>query len=154
MPRFKSGTDAEYRRAKFIAFMRKPDAPDRELANRLSKERDAVFAWAVEGLRCILEGVSAPEGSDESQAVLTRFKLSNDPLGCFVEERCILSPEIEVTKDSFVNEMNSFLESYGFPQKTKEALFKLLYERYPEVRAIRHRNRKPDAYIAGIGLKA
>jgi putative DNA primase/helicase len=153
MPRFKSGTDAEYRRTKIIAFSKRPDAPDRELKEHLLTERDAIFAWCVEGLRAILDGIAAPEGSTESQTALTRFKLSNDPLGCFVEERCILSPELEISKEAFVAELNGYLDAYGFPHKAKEMLFKALYERYPEVCATRHRNRTPDAYIKGIGLR-
>jgi P4 family phage/plasmid primase-like protien len=153
MPRFKSGTDAEYRRTKIIAFSQKPDAPDGSLKDLLLTERDAIFAWCVEGLRAILDGIAVPEGSTESQAALTRFKLSNDPLGCFVEERCILSPELEISKEAFVAELNGYLDAYGFPHKAKEMMFKALYERYPEVCATRHRNRQPDAYIKGIGLR-
>lgn len=153
MPRFKAGTDAEYRRTKFISFLHKPEAPDRELKKSLLAERDAIFAWCVDGLQCILGGTCAPEGSDESEATLTRFKLSNDPLGCFVSERCILSPNVETEKEAFVHELHGYLDSYGFPHKAKEAMFKSLYERYPEVRATRHRNRKPEAYIKGIGLR-
>lgn len=153
MPRFKAGTDAEYRRTKFIVFSQKPGAPDLELKDRLLEERDAIFAWAVDGLQAILEGCIMPQGSEGSRAALTRFKLSNDPLGCFIEERCTLSGELEVAKDVFIAELNGFLESYGFTPKAKEVLFKSLYERHPEVRAVRHRGRSPEMYIAGIGLR-
>jgi putative DNA primase/helicase len=153
MPRFKSGTDAEYRRTKIIAFSQKPDAPDRKLKDLLLAERDAIFWWCVEGLRAILEGYVAPEGSVESQNALTRFKLSNDPLGCFVEERCILSPDVEIAKNVLMEELTGYLDAYGFSSKTKEVMCKSLYERYPEVRHTRHRNRTPDAYIKGIGLR-
>jgi P4 family phage/plasmid primase-like protien len=153
MPRFKAGTDAEYRRTKFIVFSHKPDAPDLELKDRLLEERDAIFAWSIDGLQAILQGFPMPQGSAESRAALTRFRLTNDPLGCFVEERCILSVECEVTKDDFAAELNGFLEAYGFPPKTKEILLKSLYGRYPQVGPLRHRTRSPEMYISGIGLR-
>jgi P4 family phage/plasmid primase-like protien len=153
MPRFKAGTDAEYRRTKFIVFSHKPDVPDLELKDRLLEERDAIFAWCVNGLQAILQGFPMPQGSAESRAALTSFKLSNDPLGCFIEERCILSAECEVAKDVFVAELYGFVEAYGFSLKARDALFKTLYERYPKVRPVRHRTRSPEMYISGIGLR-
>jgi len=153
LPRFKSGTDAEYRRARFLSFSKKPAEKDITLKDKLRLERNGILTWLVDGLQAILQGIPAPMGSDPSLAVLKRFELSNDPVGCFIKEHCELSPEGEESKDHVIEAFTQFLDSHQFPHRTREYFFRALYERNPQITVRRKKNQKPEYYLAGIRLK-
>ncbi len=152
LPRFKSGTDAELRRARFLSFGKVPKVKDRTLKDRILMEKDGILAWMVEGLQAILQGLPCPIGGPESEKVLRRFELSNDPLGFFIRTRCRFDPGAEVPKDPFINAFNEFMDENRFPQKSKEHFCRQLYERYPQIEGIRHRRKEPEYYIRGIVL--
>ena len=48
LPRFKHGTDAELRRARFLRFDVLPTEKDVTLKSKLTSERDGIFLWMVE----------------------------------------------------------------------------------------------------------
>jgi len=153
LPRFKSGTDAEYRRARFLSFSKKPAEKDITLKDKLRLERNGILTWLVDGLQAILQGIPAPMGSDPSLAVLKRFELSNDPVGCFIKEHCELIPEWEEAKDHVIEAFTQFLDSHQFPHRTREYFFRAMYERNPQITVKRKKGQKPDYYLAGIRLK-
>lgn len=153
LPRFKSGTDAEYRRARFLSFSKKPAEKDILLKDKLRLERNGILSWLIDGLQAILQGISAPMGSDSSLAVLKRFELSNDPVGCFIKEHCELKPECEEAKDHVIEAFTQFLDSHQFPHRTREYFFRAMYERNPQITVKRKKNQKPEYYLAGIRLK-
>ncbi len=153
LPRFKSGTDAEMRRARFLSFAKKPDVKDGTLKERLKGERNHILTWMVEGLQAILAGIPAPMGSVESQSVLKKFELSNDPVGCFIRENCIVDPTVEATKESIFSAFREYLEAHQFPHKSQEYFFRALYERNSSVQVWRYRNRSPEYWLRGIKLK-
>jgi putative DNA primase/helicase len=154
LPRFKSGTDAEYRRARFLSFSKKPAQKDPTLKDKLREERDGILAWLVDGLQAILQGIPAPMGGDHSAAVLKRFELSNDPIGCFMREYCIVSPELQTPKDDVIGAFTEFLDSHQFPHRTREYFFRALYERNPEITVFRKRIANQSTYfLRGVGLK-
>ena len=135
LPRFKSGTDAEYRRARFLSFSKKPAEKDTTLKDQLRLERNGILAWLVGGLQAILQGIPAPMGSDASMAVLKRFELSNDPVGCFVKEHCEFRPEYDEVKDKVIDAFTQFkfvykkvdfylAQSFSRSEYEREGLFK------------------------------
>jgi putative DNA primase/helicase len=154
LPRFKSGTDAEYRRARFLSFSKKPPEKDPTLKDRLREERDGILTWLVDGLQAILQGFAAPMGGSHSAAVLKRFELSNDPVGCFVRENCTLSADLKTPKDHVINAFSEFLDAHQFPHRTREYFFRALYERNPNIVVQRDRTGGETKHVLlGIGLK-
>ena len=153
LPRFKSGTDAEYRRARFLSFTKKPAVKDVTLKDQLRVERDHILTWMVAGLQAILGGMTAPMGSQESQSVLKKFELSNDPVGCFLRENCVLDPSAEASKDSVFAAFGEYLQAHQFGHKSQEYFYRALYERNPTVQVVRRRNVDPQYWLRGIALK-
>jgi P4 family phage/plasmid primase-like protien len=154
LPRFKSGTDAEYRRARFLAFDKKPVEKDPTLKDKLRLERDGILGWLVDGLQAIMQGFPAPAGGSHSTAVLKRFELSNDPVGCFIRETCVLSPELRTPKEDVIDAFTEFLDAHQFPHRTREYFFRALYERNPNITVSRHVvNGQQKRFMNGIGLK-
>lgn len=154
LPRFKGGTDAEYRRVRFLSFSKKPTEKDTALKDKLRHERDGILGWMVGGLQAILRGTPAPLGGRQSAKVLKSFELSNDPVACFVREHCVLSPELETTKDHVMNSFNDFLESHQFPPRKKEYFLRALYERHPSIGVRRDRTGGATKHVLmGIALK-
>jgi len=154
LPRFKSGTDAEFRRARFLCFDKKPAEKDPTLKDRLRQERDGILGWMVDGLQVILRGGAPPMGGPHSTAVLKRFELSNDPVSCFIQEHCNLSPELKTQKDEIITAFSEFLDSHQFPQRTREYFCRAFYERNPNITVSRHLvNGQQKRFLNGIGLK-
>jgi putative DNA primase/helicase len=153
MPRFKHGTDAELRRARFLAFGKKPEAIDRTLKDKLVAQKDYILYWAVEGLRAILEGVSAPYGGEESNNAIRRFQLSNDPVQCFVSENLDLDPDAETSKDDVMEAFSQFLDAHQFAHRTREYFFRALYERNPQIRVVKYYNKAPMYWLRGVRLR-
>ncbi len=154
LPRFKNGTDAEYRRARFLSFCRKPAEKDLTLKDRLQDEKSGILAWIVDGLQVILQGVTAPMGGPQSVDVLNRFELSNDPVGCFVRDNCILAPELKTPKDQIITAFSHFLDAHQFSHRTREYFFRALYERNPAILVHRDRTGGETKHVLlGIGLK-
>jgi len=156
LPRFRHGTDAELRRARFLCFDRKPEKADKRLKEKLKGERDGIFRWMVQGLQAIHQGVACPEGSAKSSGVKGQFAVSNDPVRAFFEERLVRDPEGEVTKADVADEFRNFMDHRGFPPKAIEQLFRGLYQRFPFIRPARRRGDTPgerERVLTGISLR-
>jgi putative DNA primase/helicase len=137
LPRFKNGTEAELRRTRFIRFDQKPAAKDVTLKNRLLAERDGVFNFMLAGLRRLLTLPEIPLGGADSQAVHARFKISNDPLGSFVNQHCHFEPDARETKTALRAAFDDFCETHGLSSEFGEWFFKRMLERYTSLKEIR-----------------
>jgi phage/plasmid-associated DNA primase len=133
LPRFKNGTEAELRRTRFLRFESKPAKPDVTLKQRVGMEAEGVFILMVQHLQMLLTLDRIPVGGAHSQAVHTRFQVSNDPLGTFIRRHCTLSPTEEVLKTALATSFKSYCELHSLPTKINDAFFKQLYEREPNV---------------------
>jgi P4 family phage/plasmid primase-like protien len=154
MPRFKHGTDAELRRARFLAFGKKPQAIDRTLKDKLKlvAQKDYILRWAIEGLRAILEGMPAPYGGEESNDAIRRFQISNDPVQCFIREVLQFDPNHEETKENVMTAFTEFLDAHQFAHRTREYFFRAFYERNPQIRVVRYQNKSPQYWLRGVRL--
>ncbi len=137
LPRFKHGTEAELRRARFLGFNEKITKKDTTLKERLMAEKDGVLCWMVQGLQMILAGVQCPEGGENSRRVKEKFAVSNDPVGYFVKHHCVIDAKAMTPKETFHKEFIDFLESQGFSGRSKEYLYRALYERVPQLGTVR-----------------
>ncbi len=153
LPRFKSGTDGELRRMRFIRFDQKPAAPNTRLKEQIASERDGILEWMIEGLMAALDEGAIPQGGETSRAALSRFSISNDPLAGFVTSRCVLGAHYREDKGHLEGAYAEYLEEHGMPIIMQTSFLKRLYERYPQVRAVRNRVAGGERQRAIVGVK-
>ena len=80
------------------------------LKARLASELDGVLYFMLDGLRELLSLDKFPTGGSASREVHERFKVNNDPVGSFVQSRCVIDPEAHVSKSAL---QESFVEFSG-----------------------------------------
>ncbi len=83
------------------------------------------------------------------------FGKSNDPVGSFLSERCIIASDRQSSKTDVLNDFQVWCSSNGFDAERIEGFFwKTLYNRHPEVTASRQMINGERTYIVlGLGLK-
>jgi P4 family phage/plasmid primase-like protien len=100
LPHFKSGSDAEVRRLRFLQFEHKPAKIDTSIKLKLEAERDGIFSNVmVPGLQALMRDPVMPEGGKASRSVRERFAVENDPIEAFLASCCHLGPDLSETKD-------------------------------------------------------
>ena len=134
LPRFKSGTEAELRRTRFLRFDYQPPVKDVSLKAKIEAEQEGVFVIMLRGLQALLERGEMPQGGEHSRAVHDRFRLSNDPVGSFVAQKCRLGFDQETDKDVLKDAYDEFVKSCQLPSGCSEWFFKGLCERYTDIK--------------------
>jgi len=82
--------DAAMRRFNIIPFTRKPNAPDRDLENKLKDEWPAILRWMIEG--CVgwsKHGLKRPKSVVDATAA---YFNDQDFMGQWLEEKCVVEP--------------------------------------------------------------
>ena len=157
LPRFHHGTDAELRRVRFLCYSNVPKVKDETMKEKLAAERNGLLAYMVQALQEIMAGAKAPEGGAESVRLKGRFAISNDPVTSWAQQCLCFEPDEEVMKDDLYESFNGYLNSWGFPEKSKAHLFRQFYERFPAVAAyqVRTDRKREDGskQSAGYWLK-
>ena len=154
LPRFKSGTDAEVRRLRFVRFDRKVSKPDLTLKDRIVSEAPGIFAELVRRASQLLAGRPLTPQSEWGKETAQRFSVSNDPVGHFVSSLCQMGPDLSCDKDVLYDEFEKFRDGHGISQRFDgPAFFRTLYDRFP---AVQQRKIRCDAgrkrVISGIDL--
>ena len=155
LPRFKHGTEAELRRTRFLRFDYQPPIKDVTLKARLAAEIDGVFLFMVRGLQRLLTCSEIPIGGRESRAVHDRFRVSNDPVGAFVQCRCILDREAREPKEDLRNAFAEFSQRHELSPVCGEWFFRVLFERFPSLRETQPRlDGERVRHVQGITLRS
>jgi P4 family phage/plasmid primase-like protien len=155
LPRFKHGTEAELRRTRFLRFDYQPPVKDVSLKARLATETEGVFLFMVRGLQRLLTCAEIPIGGRESRAVHDRFRVSNDPVGAFVQCRCVLDREAREPKDDLRNAFAEFSQRHELAPVCGEWFFRVLFERFPSLREARLRlGGERVRRVQGIALRS
>jgi P4 family phage/plasmid primase-like protien len=163
VPRFTGGTDAELRRMRMLEFSHKPAVKDLRLKSKLKGEISGILNWMLEGLVMLLEQDEMPRGGGASEALLDVFSKSNDPVGRFVDECCVLDPRGEVNKNVLVAGFKEWCEVNNIVialDKIDSFFFKTLKKRFPKLKYFRRRmggrvkNQEPERlrFVLGIRL--
>lgn len=155
IPRFRNGTEAELRRARFTIFLQKPQPPDLALKAYLREnERAGIFNFMVEGLQQLMREGKMPLGGSASRKLHQRFRVSNDTIKAFVDDCCVISKEASVPKEALGNAYTEYCEEAGLPFKGDQHFLQKLYDRFPEVTDSRKRiGISRVQTLVGIGLK-
>jgi P4 family phage/plasmid primase-like protien len=155
IPRFKNGTEAELRRARFTIFNQKPEVPDLGLKAYLREnERAGIFNFMLKGLQELMRGGKMPLGGRASQRLHNRFRISNDTIKAFVDDYCVVGKEESCPKEHIANAYTEYCDNVSLPFKGDNHFFQKLYDRFPQITESRKRidgNRVQS--VVGIGLK-
>ena len=120
---------------------------------RVLAESEGVFLLMLRGLQSLLERGEIPEGGQHSRAVHDRFRLSNDPIGSFIAQKCRLGFEFETDKDRVKDAYDEFLRSCQMPPACAEWFFRGLCERFPNIEETKVRQAGERVRrMRGIGL--
>ncbi len=155
IPRFKNGTDAEQRRARFTVFAQKPQPPDLGLKAYLREnERAGIFNFMVDGLQMLMREGEMPIGGAASKAIHARFRVSNDAINTFISDCCVVGPRESVAKELLAAAYTEYCEGVGLSFTGDQHFFQKLYDRFPEIAESRKRiEGKRVQSILGVGLK-
>ena len=90
LPRIRSGSNGLFRRVKIVEFPKiSSDKLDPDIKKNIMKEGQGILIWALEGLKRLLERAKF-EIPESIQAASKDFKLANDSVARFIEEKCLV----------------------------------------------------------------
>ena len=119
---------------RILHFDRKPEVQDPSLGAKIRAEKEGVFNWMLEGLRIMFNLGGIPEGGKGAGAAKESFRVSNDPVGAFVGERCRLNPADVILKRDLIDAFKEWCDETGHhAEKTENYFFKTLRQRYPSI---------------------
>jgi phage/plasmid-associated DNA primase len=93
-----------------------------------------------------------PLGNAKSQESRKRFAITNDPIGAFVKEQCILDQTATTPKQELAEAYSDFIAGHGLSESLSSSFFKTLYDRLPQLKQI-PTGGKEDRYQAVAGIK-
>jgi putative DNA primase/helicase len=149
LPAIDADSTAAWSRIRVVPFTQSfAGREDPTLEQRIAAELDSVLTWAVEGLRAYQE-----RGLDEPRAVLaadSEYRESNNPVGAFVAERCIVNPAASARAADLLEEYNDWARRNGEPALSAKA-FGALLKTVPGVKAGKVGSARG---YSGVGLAA
>jgi P4 family phage/plasmid primase-like protien len=155
LPRFKNGTEAEVRRLRFVRFDYKPLRPDPTLKTKIEADAEGIFAELVRRASELIGDQPLAAQSEWGKRTMARFAITNDPVGQFVKQRCVVCPDKQATKELIFGEFNEFRTQYGLSDKLEENwFFRTLFDRFPMVRSKRVRiGDERTRIVVGIDIR-
>jgi len=145
------GTDhAIWRRVKLIPFSVRiqPHEQDKRLLNKLRREYPGILNWAIEGvLKWQKYGLGEPA---EVREATKSYRAEMDSLSSFLEERCILSPEVKVGSTPLYEEYKDWcVQSGENPLSQTKFGVRLKEERFEKKRS----GKGGNFMWSGIGIR-
>ncbi len=127
LPRVLDNTQGYFRRLNIVRFKRQffGDDDDKDLLDDLMAEIDGIFAWALGGLQR-LRTQKRFTTCDESQDELQAYRRLNNPVLCFIEDRCDLGDGCSCLKSDLFQEYKSYCSTSGYGALNKENFFREL----------------------------
>jgi len=155
IPTFPEHNRATFRRIVFIRFPNtfSPESGKRieNLREILESELSGILNWALKGYYRLLKQSDFTQDT-ESKNFMDNFTVSNDPVGEFVKECCILDDSI-IPKSVIVSAFRDFCDEYGIKEKSAVTLGRGLKGRF----AVTDNRKVIDGvkipHYVGIGLK-
>jgi putative DNA primase/helicase len=117
MPRVDDKTSAFFRRLLIIRFNRifRSDEQNKTLKFELFEEVDGIFNWCLEGLKK-LETSGDFEPSQEMRQEVEEYRMENNNVLIFVEEKCLLGANRISPKDELYGNYSQWCKDHGnFP---------------------------------------
>jgi len=155
LPRVLDNSDGYFRRLLPVQFKRQYlDDFDPKLFDTLKCELSEIFAWAVEGLQR-LWGQGGFTQCDETERLLLDYRRVNNPILAFVEDRCTLGDDYEISKREIYQDYRVYCGDSGYQIMNIENFFRELYAAHQFLRQYRPRvEGDRQYYIKGIKINA
>lgn len=151
-PGIRDKTDAFFRRVIVLEYKQKFEKANADpyLTEKLLKELDGIFMWALEGLERVLKqsAIRVPESIAQAKM---RFKAKVNPVLTFVDEECQLGPQCRVSPPKLYKAYTAWSDEGKVKSLGKTNFYENILQNYPSVA----RKRPTDAtkeVFAGIGL--
>ncbi len=129
LPRVLDNSDGFFRRVLPISFKRQFFGKDRDthLEEKLTEQLSEIFVWALVGLHRLWKQDGFTE-SEETQELLMGYKRLNNPVLCFVEERCEIGTDetYYAEKTPLYKAYKNYCKRNGYTQLNKENFFREL----------------------------
>ncbi len=108
-------SDGFYRRLILIRFDHTipEDKKDGNLKEKLLLEKDGIIAWAMVGLKRLIECKWKFTETERTRAELASYKADNSSTLAFVEECCTLDPGSEVLREELYNAYHEYCSTVG-----------------------------------------
>lgn len=126
LPRVLDNSHGFFRRILPITFKRQffdtdPDH-DPDLEDKLYAELSGIFEWAIVGLHRLLKQKRFTD-CDESRRLLLDYKRLNNPVLCFVEDKCELDAKVQEEKETIYTEYKNYCRENGYNAFNRENFF-------------------------------
>lgn len=127
LPKVLDNSDGLFRRLLIVKFKRQfLDDADKDILDKLLDELSEIFGWALAGLHRLREQGGFTDCSEARRSIIDYRRLNN-PVLCFVEDRCSLGEGYESGKDDVYSEYRSYCAKGGYGPMNKENFFRELY---------------------------
>jgi len=156
LPRVLDNSDGFFRRVLPVRFKRQfheGEDADPKLFAHLKTELSGIFSWAIFGLHRLLDNNHFTD-SVETRELMMDYKRANNPVLCFVEDRCALGEEYETSKTEIYNYYRKYCSEGGFTAMNRENFFRELYIAVKNVQQFRPRvGKERPCMLKGIRLE-
>ena len=154
LPRVLDNTDGYFRKILPVRFKKQflgKDA-DIHLSEKLEAELSEIFHWALFGLQRLWRNGHFTD-CEETQNLMMEYRRVNNPVMCFVEDRCELNEFSRTEKKKLFDEYVDYCSDCKFRPMNRENFFRELKAAVTNLRQIRPRiDGKPQRMVQGIGL--
>lgn len=153
LPRVLDNSDGYFRRLLPVQFKRQfIDDYDPDLFQKLKGELSEIFSWAIEGLHRLWEQKGFTN-CDETKRLLLDYRRGNNPVLGYIEDRCALGEDYEISKRDLYQDYRSYCGESGFQTMNIENFFRELYAAYHYLKQFRPRvDGERATYVKGIKL--
>jgi len=154
LPHFSDASGAMAARLLILPFMRSfVGQEDRTLEDRLAAETPGILNWAIDGLHRLnrLGGFNTPAAA---QSVLDNFQRLSSPIGAFIDDACIVGPNMKAPIDQMYAAWCTWATDAGHNTGAKSLFGERLRAVNPTIERQRlgERGGPRPYYYVGVGL--
>ncbi|MFH2098700.1 MAG: phage/plasmid primase, P4 family, partial [Pseudomonadota bacterium] len=152
-PRVRDNSDGFYRRILLVKFRRQFFGADDDkfLEDKLVKEMDSIFLWALAGYQRLLK--NGWTECAETASLLHHERRVNDPVLAFVEDCCEFGEHLSVEKKDLYSQYQKWATANGLPYKGSPRFFEALKKSKGHLEQSRPRLGHERQYVLhGLGM--
>ncbi len=156
LPNFiNEGSDAMLRRLEFLDFDIQVDENkiDPFLKDRLLKEKEGIFIWALHGLVRLIGNHFKFTKSVGGEKIREKFKLKNNSVMYFVENYCLIGQGYEMPRTDLYSAYESFAFDHAIRAEKRIRFYEIFNAHYPQIRVKQKTSDKNARYLMGIQLR-
>jgi putative DNA primase/helicase len=140
LPRVRDNSHGYFRRFMPIQYKHQflEDDPrrDPDLMDKLRSELSEIFIWSLCGLKRLTDQKRFTN-CDETKALMMKYRRSNNPILCYIEDECEIGPDNSVKTDDLYSDYKVYAGRNGYSIMNKENFFRELYVAQESLRRYR-----------------